>query len=218
MDTLELSSQNLQDRLFEGQKLEALAISGSEFIACKFKGIKAKSVSLGGGDRQSRYTDCVFEGCDFKFFALGNVFFERCTFNACKLSNLFSIAGEFVDCDFDGSILRRGAINRTVPEDSSGSYRRKFNRIERNDFSRSVLIDFDFRGGVELVERLLPTNSQCIFVADTCMAAKTMAIQGDRGRVQKLLEYYCSSGQRQQLLFGPFTDRERNALTSMVAA
>ena len=217
MNVLEISSKRHVRESFDKQKLDALSISDSEFISCRFNQIKAKSVSLGGGATQSRYVECVFEGCNFHFFALGNVLFDRCTFSACKLANLFSVAGEFVDCEFIGSTLRRGSINGRVSEEHSAAFRRRLNRVERNDFSRAFLVDFDFRGGVDLVASLLPTDSQCLFVSDTCAAAKALAAQGNLGGMQKLLEYYCSDGQRQQLIFPPFTDGERRVLTSVGA-
>jgi uncharacterized protein YjbI with pentapeptide repeats len=218
VNSLEISSKSHERETFHKQRWDALSISDSEFISCRFNQIKAKSVSLGGGATQSRYIECVFEGCDFHFFALGNVLFERCTFSRCKFVNLFSVAGEFVDCEFTGSTLRRGSINGRVPEEYSGSFRRKLNRVERNDFSQSVLIDFDFRGGVDLAASLLPADARSLFVSDTCAAAKALAAQGECGGLQKLLEHYCSGGQRQQMIYPPFTDGESQVLASMAAA
>lgn len=215
--TLEVLSQSYKGLAFEKQRLDSISITESELVSCSFDEIKSKRVSLGGGVRQTKYIECIFNKCDFTIFALGNVLFDRCLFQDCKLSNLFSVAGEFVDCDFRGTTLKSGSLNHKVPSDYSGPYRRKINRVERNNFSRSTLIDFDFRGGVILVESLLPMTSECIFVHDTCAAAKRLSDMGHRGGVQKLLNHYCSDGQRQQLLYPPFTKGEREVLLSTIA-
>jgi uncharacterized protein YjbI with pentapeptide repeats len=218
MKSIELSSVDFKAHTFGKGSFSSVSISECEFLACVFDQVRSKSVSLGGGSRQSRYVKCFFKGCDFNFFALGNALFDECSFEDCRLANLFSVAGEFIDCSFAGTTIRRGTLNGKVPEDFSGPYRRKMNRVERNDFSHATLVDFDFRGGVNLVESQLPLLPHCVFVSDTCAAAKRLAGKGRSGGLQRLLEHYCKEGQRQQLIYPPFSEDERSILTSIIAA
>lgn len=218
MKSLELASQNFEGHTFDGGRFSSVSISECEFRSCIFEHIKSKSVSLRGGSRQSKYIECTFKACDFNFFALGNAIFDRCSFENCKFLNLFSIAGEFVDCIFAGTTIKKGSLNGAVPEDFSGPYRRKTNRVERNDFTQATLVDFDFRGGVNLLESQFPLLANYVFVSDTCVAAKRLANEGGGRALQRLLEHYCKEGQRQQLIHLPLSENERNVLTSALAA
>ena len=218
MKSLELKSQSFEGYTFEGGRFSSVSISECEFRACTFDRIKSKSVSLGGGSKQSRYVECIFKSCEFNFFALGNALFEKCSFESCKFSNLFSVAGEFVDCSFSGTEIKKGALNYKVPEDLAGSYRRRTNCVEGNDFTQSTLVDFDFRGGVSLLESQFPLLSRYVFVADTCLAAKRLAGEGGGKVLQKLLEHYCKEGQREQIIHLSLSENERSILTSVLAA
>jgi uncharacterized protein YjbI with pentapeptide repeats len=218
MKSFELSSQSFEGNTFDGGRFSSVSISECEFRACTFDRIKSKSVSLGGGSKQSKYVECTFKNCEFSFFALGNVLFDQCSFENCRLSNLFSVAGEFVDCNFAGTAIKKGSLSGKVPEDLAGSYRRRINQIERNDFTRATLVDVDFRGGVNLLESQFPALTECVFVSDTCVAAKRLAAEGGGRVLQKLLEHYCKDGQRQQLIYLPLSESERIVLTSVLAA
>ena len=69
----------------------------------------------------------------------------------------------------------------------------------------------DFRGGIDLAKQILPTGPEYIYIADTQIAARiTSELAAGLGpkspdtkrvqSIQRMLEFYHSTGQKQQLL------------------
>jgi hypothetical protein len=116
-----------------------------------------------------------------------------------------------IDCAFPETTVRASVfhgISRAVQEGSAG---RERNEFIGNDFSSADLVDVDFRGGIDLEKQVLPTGSDYIYIADTQIAARISSACAteldpqlpDTKRaqsIQRLMEFYHSNGQKQQLL------------------
>jgi hypothetical protein len=166
LNVLKLVGEALSSTTYENLKLDALSISESSLTRCTFKNIETRSASFGGGRKQSLYTDCVFEQCDFEVSVAGNARFIGCEFKSCKLVHIFGVALELIDCTFPSTTIRSSVFHGKVPADSPLSAYRKLNVFRDNDFSLSELIDTDFRGGIELVEHCMPRGRGYFFVDD----------------------------------------------------
>jgi hypothetical protein len=116
-----------------------------------------------------------------------------------------------IDCGFPETTVRASVFHGISGAAQDGSPKRKRNEFIGNDFSSADLIDVDFRGGIDLEKQMLPTGSEYIYIADTQVAAKLSSAfaaeldpqlaDAKRARsIQRLMEFYQSNGQKQQLL------------------
>src|SRR5258708_159475 len=111
-----LRSESRTDEHFEQARLSGISISSCHLTRCVFSDVHAESVSLGGGQSQSVYTDCVFNSCDFVFSAVGNVRLLGCRFEDCRLSHLLGNNLEAIGCSFPRTRIIKGVFNgKTVP-------------------------------------------------------------------------------------------------------
>ncbi|MGC2028528.1 MAG: hypothetical protein WA642_00760 [Steroidobacteraceae bacterium] len=208
---LTIHSESRADVVFENVRWDAISVIASNLVGCTFKDVHAESVNLGEGLTQSTYTDCIFEGCNFAFGAIGNVRLARCSFNRCRLFNFIGTKLEMIDCTFPETRIQKAVFHRIFHSAVPGHIARDSNEFSGNDFSAANLIDVDFRGGIELEKQVLPGGSEYIFVADTHLASELAheliaeVVQGspDAKRLQsirRMLERDHSTGQKQQLL------------------
>ena len=205
-----LMREDRSNERFYNMKPDGISITESHLQNCVFENINSKSVSFGEGLKQSTFVDCIFERCVFVFGAIGNVRLDRCRFVDCHLSNLFGTELEVIDCVFPGTTIKKAVFHGELPQLARASPRRARNEFRGNNFSSTLFLDTDFRGGIDLYSQTFPQGPEYLFIADTCWAAqvasKLMVEWSDAGEKSKLkmvvsaLNEYCITGQRSQLL------------------
>ena len=206
-----LKGEVRRDERFEKARWTAISISASQLDRCIFEDVHSESVNMGGGLTQSAYTDCVFQDCDFVFGAIGNARFTRCRFLRCRLSHFFGTQLEMIDCAFPETSIRQAVFHGASSTAQKGFPARERNGFIGNDLSSADLVDVDFRGGIDLTKQILPSGPDYIYIADTGIAASIVgewAAELDPASpdtkqaksLQRMLEFYHSDGQKQQLL------------------
>lgn len=159
------SGVTLKDVSIDGSGVSGIRVEASQFERCTFVRFDLANATFGAGGSQSIYRDCVFAGLAVASAVfVGNARFEACRFEDARLSDWFSFHAEYVRCSFTGKILG-GAIAATDPE-LRGATGRRQNEVTGNDFSGCELIDFEFRGGVDLATQRLPTGPSYGFIPD----------------------------------------------------
>ena len=93
-----------------------------------------------------------FSGLSFTAADGGPVSFLDCTFLDCDVRSWVAFEASFVDCGFEGRLTSTMFFAR----DLTRRFRGRRNSVRGNDFSRCVLRDCDFRGGVRLSDNTLP--------------------------------------------------------------
>lgn len=205
---LVISEQSQTNVAYEKLNLDAISVANAHFLECRFESIKAKSVSLGSGLKKSTYTRCVFKECDWTFGAIGDVRFVDCVFNGCKLTNLYGVSVEMLRCSFPATRIRRAVFHAFDPDSTSPSFRRH-NEFSDNDFSQSVMIDVDFRGGIDMSKQNWPIDGDHVLVRDLEMAKhvfnrlrESAHTKSDRETLDNLItlsDFYTEQGQKSQL-------------------
>jgi hypothetical protein len=195
---------------FSNLKLDGLSVIESSLSQCVFEDIRARSTCFGEGLQQSVLEDCVFRRCHFMFGTVGNVRLVRCQFESCRLENVMGTKLELIECAFPDTTIKKGVFHRRVEASAKVQPWRTLNEIRDNDFSQAELDDVDFRGGVDLTKQKLPTGDEYLFVRDTCKALEIVkAMQSsivEKDELKRsqllasLLDFYCSSEQKMQLL------------------
>ena len=195
---------------FGNLKLDGFSVIESSLSRCVFENIRARSACFGEGLQQSVLEDCVFRRCHLVFGAVGNVRLVRCQFESCRLENVMGTKLELIECAFQDTTIKKGVFHGRVEASAEVRSQRTLNEIRDNDFSQAELDDVDFRGGVDLTRQKLPTSDEYLFVRDTYKALaivkdlqSSIAEKDELKRSRMLagvLDFYCSSGQRTQLL------------------
>jgi len=146
---------------FSGRHLDQFVSIGSRFQSCRFAKMRIDDGSFGAGRETSEYLDCTFDGSMIRSAVGGNYRFVRCSFRNIDLRDWFCFCVEVVDCVFTGT-LRKVVFNGTVPKDQRKDAGRERNRFEGNDFSGAVLIDVDFRTGIDLHRQKFPPGFESV--------------------------------------------------------
>lgn len=143
-----------------------VVIRGCLFKDCIFKSGKMQNTLLGCRTlvmlRKSVYIGCTFERV--KLRNLGIADFIGCTFIDCDFNTAF-IAASFSKCKFIGKV--HGCVF-CGPKYDSYYYGDKLSywvsskgRLNDVDFSKAILTDVDFRGGIDLSKvQMLQTTTQ----------------------------------------------------------
>jgi hypothetical protein len=143
-----------------------LAIAGSTIERCSFKDQRIDSVQLGGGgQRQTLFRECSFDGSRWESTTLGDVRFERCSFQVIDAGPWLARKVETVDCTFSGRITDAVFWGRD-PESATTPGTRATNEIAGNDFRECDLVAPAFRGGIDPLAQRLPVAPHYILVAD----------------------------------------------------
>lgn len=192
---------------FSNLKLDGFTVIESSLRQCTFEDVRVRSACFGGGMRQSVFEDCTFSRCKFAFGAVGNARLVRCRFESCRLESLIGTDLELIECAFPGTTIKKGVFHGARPDRFA---ERSVNEIRDNDFSQADLQGVGFRGGVDLTKQKLPTSDEYLFIRDTCKASEivkelqsSIVEKDELKRSQMLaglLDFYCSSGQKMQLL------------------
>lgn len=208
-------------------KLDGLTVIESSLRQCSFEDVRVRSACFGGGARQSVIEDCLFSRCKFTFGAVGNVRLVRCRFESCQLENMIGTTLELIECTFSDTTIKKGVFHGRVEGSVQVRSQRALNEIRDNDFSRADLDDVDFRGGIDLTKQKMPVGDEYLFVRDTCKALGIVrdlqASLTDKDELKRsqmlagLFDFYCSSGQRSQLLRVAFRGAFERELVSRLS-
>jgi len=195
---------------FSNLKLDGFTVIESSLRQCTFEDVRVRSACFGAGVRQSVFEDCVFSRCKFAFGAVGNVRLVRCRFESCRLENLIGTDLELIECTFPSTTIKKGVLHGRFEGLAQVRPQRTVNEIRDNDFSQAELQDVGFRGGIDLTKQKLPASDEYLFIRDTCKASaivkelQSSIVEKDELKRSQmlagLLDFYCSSGQRMQLL------------------
>lgn len=169
------SAESIQ---FKGATLEGVDLRGlsfgtfsagaSEFRDCDFRGARfIRDGRFGSVGKQSRYIGCRFDGADLRaMWSLGNVRFERCSFDDAKIHDWWGDAAEFIDCHFAGRLTMcrfEGRVwNPGWLEPGRLDPPRDRNEFHGNDFRAAELIDCGFRHGIDINANLWPDGPEYI--------------------------------------------------------
>jgi hypothetical protein len=210
-ECLVLENQVLERMQLSDRRLVQFAAVGSRFLACTFEKLRVERASFGAGTQMSEYTDCKFDGSQFRSASAGRARFVRCSFRDVTLADMFSFTAEFIDCTFSGK-LRGVVFNGTVPYEDQASLGRTRNEFRGNDFSEMDLFDVAFRTGIDLEQQRLPSGRDYVLVRESAavlreVRAAVLNIEDSETRKDALvlvevLELETQGGQ-QQLLLNP---------------
>ena len=162
---LKLENANLRNESYAGRVLAQFVSVGSKFTKCDFRNIKVMQACFGGGQVDSIYIECVFDGSQICAKAPGFAVFERCSFENVVFIELNCRNVEFIDCKFSGEI-RKGFFNGTTSNEARNALQRHSNRFRGNNFQHSKLGDVAFRTGIDLTQQILPIGEEYLYLLD----------------------------------------------------
>jgi hypothetical protein len=137
-----------------------------KFRDCRFSNIDVDQLTFGGGKVESVYERCVFDGVRAKLAIVGRSRFVDCDFINVDLSGFKFIAADLIRCRISGT-LRKGYISAVRNKEALAVFGLSgANCIDGNDFSASELVQFDFRGGVDLIKNCPPNKATYIIISD----------------------------------------------------
>lgn len=224
VDVSKLTSLHIKDdqsdAVFSDRTFDSFLVEGSKLSRCTFSRIKSPQACFGAGIKTSVLEDCVFDQCSFDLTVAGRARLMRCRFVGCELKNVIAPCMELVDCVFEGTMIRGAAFHGAVPVDKVPSLGRSTNDFYGNDFSAATLKDVGFNTGIPVARQKLPEGVDYLYIGDTGAAAawlKSLSMPCDPkvAKIQKgllgLMNYYVSTGQKDQFMTGPFPPGFREA-------
>ena len=130
-------------------------ISDCEFVACDMT-----DAAFGGVDmnrpRPNRYSNVIFQGCDFRGSAHSCEAYDSCSFINCRLEHIDFEGAVFSDCIFEGKLQDVMFKARSA---ACGPIRT--NRLSGCDFRRTELVACAFVN-IDLNPDLLPNSEDLI--------------------------------------------------------
>jgi uncharacterized protein YjbI with pentapeptide repeats len=158
---LKLQGERLVGRTFSGLRFSDIWISGCHLERCDFTGVRADAFAPGGTGKgaPSTYVECVFDGARLRLGSSGYGRFEHCSFRNVDLRDWMWKGVDLVECIFTGSLRRTIMWGST--QDGS-----RTNEVRDNDFSGTRLIDFTFRGGVDVTAQRMPAGGPGLVIPD----------------------------------------------------
>jgi hypothetical protein len=176
----------LENLDFSGRHFDSLVVRGPSLIdGCDFSRVQFDYLLFDG--------DALVRTCSFQEVKLpsdlliGPVRFERCVFSG-SFRNVFSHAGQFVDCTVRGRLDGCTFFGRP-----SGGWEKRLargrNEFLRNDFSAAELRDCAFRGGIDLDDQVLPEGSLLIRnVARATLALERVSKGADTESIKRSIK------------------------------
>lgn len=152
---------------FGGTAFSGFSADGATFDSCRFERVSFEGGSFGAG-RRSVYTDCTFGDADLRGVLLGNVRFERCTFNRATIIDWVGDAAEFVDCHFAGRISESSFAGKPWGMWLDPGYLdppRDRNEFRGNDFREAELWACEFIYGIDIGAQRWPDGPQDIHLS-----------------------------------------------------
>jgi hypothetical protein len=215
-DEIVVFRQTLEGADFTGRHPHLLSIVESSLTACNFSGLQADrggERSLGGGMGLTVYRKCVFDGVRFLDVLPGNATFVDCSFKDVYIERLFCHSAQFVGCVFSGTL--RSVVFSAVSGELDLD-RRTHNEYGDNDFTRAVLDDVSFQGGIDINLQKLPSGDDYITIWNAAsVLPKTRVevnswpeqeLRATANRILGVLESICSTGQRDIFMRRSFLD------------
>ncbi|TMR22397.1 hypothetical protein ETD86_11945 [Nonomuraea turkmeniaca] len=155
MNELLIGWETVEGEDYSGRRWREIAVTESNVLNCNFSGIiMSRSATLGNGRKPSTYLDCVFDESRWDRVLPGRATFIGCSFHNVHISNVTFIDAEFVNCVFSGTLEHVTFSAR--PRELDADLGRQVNAYRGNDFSGAQMIDFAFRGGIDLDQQILP--------------------------------------------------------------
>ena len=151
LQRLVFDQQRVQDSNCSDQQFDQFLAIASSFKRCTFRKLAIRSACFGGGQKESVYEHCTFDGSQIDCGVVGVARFVGCSFRDVHLSNFFGLSVSMIDCVFSGT-LRKIAFYGANPES------RKPNEFRGNDFRQAFLDDVAFREGIDLELQRFPTG------------------------------------------------------------
>ncbi|HET8567957.1 MAG TPA: hypothetical protein VFM93_03100 [Candidatus Limnocylindria bacterium] len=136
---------------FHKAAFEQITPTACLFVDCDFSGLvfDARYAALFGSRMQSVFRSCRFDGADLRKSGPGQSRFEGCSFDEAMLDGWTSLAGEFIDCTFSGTIRKAKFHGRPHGALASAlAPARTQNEFRGNDLSRVRLVDTSFVHGI----------------------------------------------------------------------
>ena len=165
IDQLFFEKDNRVGDDYSNYKINQFVSVGSRFENCKFENIQIRSAQFGSGGMYSEYINCSFNGSHIDAnSAPGYAKFIGCSFQDVKLTHFKCIAVDIINCVFSGTIETSYFFGEVPSYDVLENH--KVNEIRGNDFSNAILVDTDFRAGVDLTLQKLPTGDNYLYIKD----------------------------------------------------
>lgn len=198
-----------------GCRFGTFSAAASEFRECDFRRATfAGEGQFGNVGRQTRYVACRFDSSDLRaMWNLGNVRFERCSFDNAKIHDWWGDAAEFVDCHFAGRLTMCRFVGRiwspTWLERGRLDPPRERNEFRGNDFREADPIDCRFAYGIEIGANRWPTGPEYVLldrlperIARARAIVEQWADEAARKEAMSILKIYSRHGyEEQQELF-----------------
>ncbi|MBX9402512.1 pentapeptide repeat-containing protein [Lysobacter sp. BMK333-48F3] len=217
--SLEITTDRKDDK-FSDMRVDSFRIEASTLQSCAFTGIHAKQACFGSGPKMSYLNECVFERCDLRLSVAGRASLTECRFVECTLREVIALDLELINCVFERTVINEATFHGAVPAEDAQLVGRWRNEFCGNDFSSATLRDVGFNTGICVAAQTLPVGDDYLYIADTAAAAAWLRAapvppEPAAARQQKtllaLLDYDASTGQKDQLLVGPFPEGLREA-------
>lgn len=171
-----------------GRKFRLLSI-GATWVDCDFSGCVLEDPPWGSGRSRSVFAGCKFDGAVIRNPG-GYVRFANCSFENVRISSWRGNQVDLVDCVFSGTLKTGYFCHVPLPDPLFPHW--VPNEVVGNDFSRAKLVDWEFRGGVDLERQVLPSGPDYFYFPD----AEAAQVCGERIAAQ-----WEDPVQRDRLLF-----------------
>jgi hypothetical protein len=215
---------------FGGGRFWSFEAPGSTFTACDFRKARLDAGHMGGDD-QTVYRQCRFEGARLGKTDAWFARFEQCIFDRAHLDTWKAFNAEFVECHFAGRIEDVAFAGKPDPKHVKWVRPpRSINEFIGNDFRQTELIDVTFFRGIDLNAQLLPDGDQYIRLDRLGerirkVRADVARWSDDRSRQEALsmLRHYESISREQDELFArrddmPISKEIRDRIWDMLSA
>src|SRR4051794_32017192 len=178
---------------------------GSRLVRCDFRRLRPTTwPTFGSGMQPTTYVECLFDDMAIKGGGAGRANFMGCSFRDVKIQDYRFMDAQFVDCVFSGHL--KSVIFSAAPTSVDDELGRTRNQFAGNDFSKALMEDVSFRGGIDLDVQRFPDNPEYLIIRDagTVLARAWSDIQQwpqdlNRSRIEtkiEVLEDKVRAGQR----------------------
>ena len=162
---------------FSGEHFWSYEVKGSTFTNCDFRRTRFDGGHL-GGDEQTVYQHCRFDGAQLGKTDAWFARFEQCVFDSANLDRWRAFNAEFVDCHFAGRVVEVAFAGKPDPKHAKWVRpARAINEFRGNDFRQAELIDCRFFRGVDLDAQLLPQGQDYLRLSRIRARVQTVGVE-----------------------------------------